>query len=42
LRQLKSNQLKNHLSKLSKIQQQYFGNETHEQVLQHFATNRNF
>ena len=42
LKQLKTQQLKNHLSKLSKIQTQYFGLETKEQVCKHFQTNKNF
>ena len=42
LKQLKSQQLKNHLSKLTKIQVQYFGTESKEQVCRHFNTNKNF
>ena len=42
LNQLRQGQLKNHLNKLMKIQDQYFGLASHEQVLRQFQTNKNF
>jgi hypothetical protein len=41
LKQLKNNQLKNHVNKLIKIQQQYFGTETLHQVSTHFRSSKN-
>ena len=40
--QVKSDQLKNHLNKMTKIHQQYFGDKTKSQVLRQFQTNKNF
>jgi hypothetical protein len=40
LKQLKSNQLKNHTSKLIKLQQHYFGMETLHQVESHYMSNK--
>ena len=42
LLQVKSEQLKNHLSKIAKIQLQYFADKTKSQVLRQFQTNKNF
>lgn len=42
LMQVKSEQLKNHLSKMAKIQVQYFAGKTKSQVLRQFQTNKNF
>ena len=36
LKQLKNNQLKNHIGKLVRIQQQYFGMDTLHQVQKHY------
>lgn len=40
LKQLKNNQLKNHVNKLVKIQQQYFGMDTLHQVSTHYRSNK--
>lgn len=40
LKQLKSNQLKNHISKLTKIQSQYFGMDTFNQIQTHYLSSR--
>lgn len=40
--QVKSDQLKNHLSKMVKLQVQYFGNKTKTQILRTYQTNKNF
>ncbi len=42
LKQLKNSQLKNHLNKLIKIQNQYFGLNSMENVQKQFTTNKNF
>ena len=42
LKQLKSGQLKNHLNKLIKLQAQYFGLDSHHQVLKQFLNQKNF
>ena len=41
LKQLKNNQLKNHIGKLVRIQQQYFGMDTLQQVQKHYQSNKN-
>lgn len=40
LKQLKSNQLKNHVCKLQRLQSEYFGMDSHSKVLKHFQTNK--
>jgi hypothetical protein len=40
LKQLKNNQLKNHVNKLVRIQQQYFGMDSLHQVSTHYRSNK--
>lgn len=42
LKQLKTQQLKNHLNKLIKIQEQYFGQDSQQQVLHHYQSCKSF